>query len=113
MVRAARHATTLRREATSQHRQAAVQGNPTRRQTMVRRRATHDRRSGEGCRKWLALTPMAWAPRRLQWWTMHQARKDGVVATKQPEAKDGTVAKPGEEQEELIRSNERKRGALN
>jgi hypothetical protein len=34
------------------------------------------------------------------------AGKDGVVATKQPEAKDGTVAKPGEEQEEPIRSNE-------
>ena len=39
------------------------------------------------------------------------AGKDGVVATKQPEAKDGTVAKPGEEEEELIRSNERKRAA--
>ena len=91
MVRAARHATTLRREATSDPR-------------LVKRRrvsqAASSYAAGAGSEAFAVVDDAS-------------AGKDGVVATKQPEAKDGTVAKPGEEQEELIRSNERKRGALN
>ena len=52
------------------------------------------------------MTPLAWASEAFAVVDDASASKDGVVATKQPEAKDGTVAKPGEEQEELIRSNE-------